>query len=65
MRVEPEQLNQLLRPIFDPKEKEKTLKSGNLMTKGLNAGLALLRVRLCIMLRMLKPGQQRERRLSW
>ncbi len=38
MRVEPEQLNQLLRPIFDPKEKEKTLKSGNLMTKGLNAG---------------------------
>jgi pyruvate,orthophosphate dikinase len=38
MRVEPEQLSQLLRPIFDPKEKEKTLKSGNLMTKGLNAG---------------------------
>lgn len=38
MRVEPEQLNQLLRPIFDPKEKDKTLKSGNLMTKGLNAG---------------------------
>jgi len=38
MRVEPEQLNQLLRPIFDPKEKEKTLKAGNLMTKGLNAG---------------------------
>lgn len=38
MRVEPEQLNQLLRPIFDPKEIEKTLKSGNLMTKGLNAG---------------------------
>lgn len=38
MRVEPEQLNQLLRPIFDPKEKEKALKSGNMIAKGLNAG---------------------------
>ncbi|MHB8110982.1 MAG: pyruvate, phosphate dikinase [Syntrophorhabdaceae bacterium] len=38
MRVEPEQLNQLLRPIFDPKEKEKALKAGNLVAKGLNAG---------------------------
>jgi pyruvate,orthophosphate dikinase len=38
MRVEPEMLNQLLRPVFDPKEKEKALKSGAIMTKGLNAG---------------------------
>jgi len=38
MRVEPEQLNQLLRPIFDPKEKEKALKAGDMVTKGLNAG---------------------------
>ena len=38
MRVEPEQLNQLLRPIFDPREKEKALKAGNLVSKGLNAG---------------------------
>jgi len=38
MRVEPEQLNQLLRPIFDPKEKEKALKSGSQIAKGLNAG---------------------------
>jgi pyruvate,orthophosphate dikinase len=38
MRVEPDQLNQLLRPIFDPKEKEKALKAGNLVSKGLNAG---------------------------
>ncbi|MEN6617629.1 MAG: pyruvate, phosphate dikinase [Syntrophorhabdus sp.] len=38
MRVEPDQLNQLLRPIFDPKEKEKALKSGNLVARGLNAG---------------------------
>ncbi|MCS7281183.1 MAG: pyruvate, phosphate dikinase [Desulfobacterota bacterium] len=38
MRVEPDQLNQILRPIFDPKEKEKALKSGKLLAKGLNAG---------------------------
>ncbi|HNT43047.1 MAG TPA: pyruvate, phosphate dikinase, partial [Syntrophorhabdaceae bacterium] len=38
MRVEPDQLNQLLRPIFDPKEKDKALKAGNLVSKGLNAG---------------------------
>ncbi len=38
MRIEPEQLNQLLRPIFDPKEKDKAIKAGNLIAKGLNAG---------------------------
>lgn len=38
MRVEPEQLSQILRPIFDPKEKEKSLKAGNMATRGLNAG---------------------------
>ncbi|MCX5811183.1 MAG: pyruvate, phosphate dikinase [Proteobacteria bacterium] len=38
MRVEPEQLSQILRPLFDPKEKEKSLKSGNMVVIGLNAG---------------------------
>jgi pyruvate,orthophosphate dikinase len=38
MRVEPDQLSQLLRPIFDPKEKKKSLKAGNLIVIGLNAG---------------------------
>ncbi|MBN8570634.1 MAG: pyruvate, phosphate dikinase [Ignavibacteria bacterium] len=38
MRVEPMQLNQLLRPIFDLKEKELAIRSGKLLTKGLNAG---------------------------
>jgi len=38
MRIEPDQLNQLLRPIFDPKEKEAAVKNGLLLTKGLNAG---------------------------
>jgi pyruvate,orthophosphate dikinase len=38
MRVEPEQLNQLLRPIFDPKEKKDAIAKGRLISKGLNAG---------------------------
>ncbi|MCD5401415.1 pyruvate, phosphate dikinase [candidate division NPL-UPA2 bacterium] len=38
LRVEPEQLNQLLRPIFDPQEKRKALQEGKLLAKGLNAG---------------------------
>ncbi|HOW85582.1 MAG TPA: pyruvate, phosphate dikinase [Candidatus Aminicenantes bacterium] len=37
-RIEPDQLNQLLRPIFDPAEKAAAVKSGKLLTKGLNAG---------------------------
>jgi len=37
-RIEPEQLNQLLRPIFDPAEKAAAIKAGRLMAKGLNAG---------------------------
>ena len=38
MRIEPEQLNQLLRPVFDPKEKAAALKDGRFLAKGLNAG---------------------------
>jgi pyruvate,orthophosphate dikinase len=38
MRVEPEQLNQLLRPIFDFKEKAAAVEGGRLLSKGLNAG---------------------------
>ncbi len=37
-RIEPDQLNQLLRPVFDVKEKEAVIKSGRLLAKGLNAG---------------------------
>ena len=37
-RIEPDQLNQLLRPIFDPAEKETAIRSGRLLTRGLNAG---------------------------
>ncbi|RLA83134.1 MAG: pyruvate, phosphate dikinase, partial [Deltaproteobacteria bacterium] len=38
MRIEPEQLNQLLRPVFDPEEKEKARKEGRVVAKGLPAG---------------------------
>lgn len=37
-RIEPNQLNQLLRPIFDQTEKNKAISGGKLLAKGLNAG---------------------------
>jgi len=37
MRVEPDQINQLLLPAFDPKEKEAAAKEGRLLARGLNA----------------------------
>ena len=38
MRIEPEQLNQFLRPVFDLKEKAEAINAGRLLAKGLNAG---------------------------
>jgi pyruvate,orthophosphate dikinase len=38
LRVAPDQLNQLLRPIFSPKEKEAAVKAHRILAKGLNAG---------------------------
>lgn len=38
LRIEPEQLNQLLRPVFDANEKRAAIAKGRLMAKGLNAG---------------------------
>jgi pyruvate,orthophosphate dikinase len=37
-RIEPNQLNQLLRPIFDLDQKRKAIDTGRLIAKGLNAG---------------------------
>jgi len=37
-RIDPEQLNQLLRPIFDPEEKQRSVSEGRLLAKGINAG---------------------------
>ena len=37
-RIEPDQLNQLLRPVFDRKEKDVAVRAGRLLAKGLNAG---------------------------
>ncbi|MBM3802572.1 MAG: pyruvate, phosphate dikinase [Acidimicrobiia bacterium] len=38
LRIEPDQLNQLLRPIFDAAEKKKAISEGQLLATGLNAG---------------------------
>jgi pyruvate,orthophosphate dikinase len=38
LRVDPEQLNQLLRPVFDRQDKERATKEGRVLAKGLNAG---------------------------
>jgi pyruvate, orthophosphate dikinase len=37
-RIEPDQLNQLLRPVFDQKQKDEAIKAGRMIAKGLNAG---------------------------
>ena len=38
LRIEPDHLNQLLRPIFDSKDKEHASKEGRVLAKGLPAG---------------------------
>jgi pyruvate,orthophosphate dikinase len=38
LRVEPDQLNQVLRPVFDPEQKERAVDEGSLIARGLNAG---------------------------
>lgn len=38
LRIEPDQLNQLLRPIFDSADKERAAKEGRVLAKGLPAG---------------------------
>ncbi len=38
LRVEPDQLNQVLRPVFDPRQKKRAVDEGNLIAHGLNAG---------------------------
>ncbi len=38
LRVEPDQLNQVLRPVFDPQLKKRAIDEGNLIAHGLNAG---------------------------
>jgi len=38
LRIEPDHLNQLLRPIFDDSDKQKAAKQGRILAKGLPAG---------------------------
>ncbi|MCF8217279.1 MAG: pyruvate, phosphate dikinase [Chlorobium sp.] len=47
MRIEPEQLNQLLRPVFDLKEKQVAIGEGRLLATGLNAGPGAATGRIC------------------
>jgi pyruvate,orthophosphate dikinase len=37
-RVEPDALNQLLQPIFDPEDKRRAIQEGRLLARGINAG---------------------------
>ena len=37
-RIDPEQLNQLLRPVFDPDQKSKASGEGRMIARGINAG---------------------------
>jgi pyruvate,orthophosphate dikinase len=37
-RIEPDAMNQLLRPVFDHDEKKRAVEAGRLLAKGLNAG---------------------------
>lgn len=37
-RIEPEQLNQFLRPVFDAEEKHRSIQEGRLLARGINAG---------------------------
>ena len=63
MRVEPDQLNQLLRPVFDLKEMKKALDAGNLLTKGLNAGPGAATGKIVFNAEMLKLGLQKVKKL--
>ncbi|MDF1798187.1 MAG: pyruvate, phosphate dikinase [Planctomycetota bacterium] len=47
MRVDPEALNQLLQPVFDPKQLSAAKKEGRLLTKGLNAGPGAASGKVC------------------
>jgi pyruvate,orthophosphate dikinase len=38
LRIDPDQLNQLLRPVFDADQKKRAVADGQLLAKGLNAG---------------------------
>ncbi len=38
LRIDPDSLNQLLAPVFDPQAKEAAIKSGRRLARGLNAG---------------------------
>jgi pyruvate,orthophosphate dikinase len=58
LRVEADHLNQLLRPIFDNKDKEQAAKEGRILAKGLPAGPGRPPVRLFSTQRMPWHGKK-------
>jgi pyruvate,orthophosphate dikinase len=46
-RIPPDDLNQLLQPIFDPAAKKTTKEAGNLLTVGINAGPGAATGKIC------------------
>lgn len=48
LRVEPDALNQLLQPIFDPQAKVKAVKENRLLAKGINAGPGAATGKICL-----------------
>ncbi|MER3416077.1 MAG: pyruvate, phosphate dikinase [Gemmataceae bacterium] len=48
LRVEPDALNQLLQPIFDPDAKRRAIAEGRLLAKGINAGPGAATGKICL-----------------
>ncbi|MBO8091984.1 MAG: pyruvate, phosphate dikinase [Prosthecochloris sp.] len=58
LRIEPLQLNQLLRPVFDLAEKQKAIDNGRLLATGLNAGPGAATGRICFSARKAEEMKQ-------
>ncbi|RDD30945.1 pyruvate, phosphate dikinase [Prosthecochloris sp. ZM] len=59
MRIEPDQLNQLLRPVFDQKEKDRAISEGRLLATGLNAGPGAATGSICFSARQAQEVKER------
>ena len=64
-RIDPDSLDQLLAPVFDPKEKAAFKKDGKLMTKGLNAGPGAAAGRIALSRRRGRGAGQDRAPWSW
>ncbi|MBI2191085.1 MAG: pyruvate, phosphate dikinase [Planctomycetes bacterium] len=46
-RIPPDDLNQLLQPIFDPRDKQQAMRDGRVLAKGINAGPGAASGKVC------------------